>query len=173
MKRVIQYGVLLLWSVWTAAAQTNGPARPTQPTRFVTTIGECESRIGGVEVVVSGVVEPGKATVRIQCRLNHIATACEVEPTNALAVAQLIESVSADLRNGKQSAGQYQNIAVSAFELKDKKFVEIMFHQGTASAGESGCRLWLDTYNALSLAHLITSGKAVADWLEPRLTALE
>jgi hypothetical protein len=62
---------------------------------------------------------------------------------------------------------------VSAFELKDKKFVEIMFHQGDASAGESGCRLWLDSYNALSLAHLIISGKAAVDWLEPRLAALE
>jgi len=159
--------------VWTAAAQTNVPARPTQPTRLLTKIGECESRIGGVEVVVSGVVEPGKATIRIQCRLNHMETACEVEPTNALAVAQLIETIASDSRNVKQSAGQYKNIEVSAFELQDKKFVEIMFHQGDASAGESGCRLWLDSYNALGLSHLIISGKAVADWLEPRLTALE
>jgi hypothetical protein len=159
--------------VWTAAAQTNLPARPTQPTQLLTKIGECESRIGGVEVVLAGVVEPGKATIRIQCRLNHIETACEMEPTNALAVAQLIDSVATDLRNGKQSAGQYQNIEVSAFELQDKKFVEIMFHQGGADAGESGCRLWLDSYNALSLSRLIISGKAVADWLGPRLTALE
>jgi hypothetical protein len=159
--------------VWTAAAQTNVPARPMQPTRLVTSIGECDSRIGAVEVVISGIIEQGKATLRIQCRLNHVETACEVGPTNALAVAQLIESVATDLRNGKQSAGQYQNIEVSAFELQDKKFVEIMFHQGDASGGESGCRLWLDSYNALSLSRLIISGKAVADWLGPRLTALE
>ncbi|MGD0058390.1 MAG: hypothetical protein ABSD58_03140 [Verrucomicrobiia bacterium] len=173
MKQAIRHCVFLLCGVWTAAAQTNVPARPTQPTRLLTKIGECESRIGGVEVVVSGVVEPGKATIRIQCRLNHMETACEVEPTNALAVAQLIETIASDSRNGKQSAGQYKNIEVSAFELQDKKFVEIMFHQGDASAGESGCRLWLDSYNALGLSHLIISGKAVADWLEPRLTALE
>ena len=173
MKQAIRYCVILLCGLWTAAAQTNLPARPAQPTRLVTAIGECESRIGGVEVVVSGVVEQGKATLRIQCRLNRVETACEVEPTNALAVAQLIESVATDLRNGKQSAGQYQNIEVSAFELQDKEFVEIMFHQGDGSARAPGCRLWLDSYNALSLAHLIISGKAVADWLEPRLAALE
>lgn len=173
MKRAIRYIAFLSCGVWTAAAQTNVPARPMHPTRLVTTIGECESRIGGVEVVVSGVVEPGKTVVRIQCRLNHGETACEVEPTNALAVAQLIESVSTDLRRGKQTAGQYQNVEVSAFELKDKRFVEIMFHQTDTGARAPGCRLWLDSYNALSLARLIVSGKAVADWLEPRLTALE
>jgi hypothetical protein len=173
VKQAIRWCVFLWCSVWTAAAQTNAPARPTQPTRLVTTIGECESRIGSVEVVVSAVVEPGKATVRIQCRLNRVETACELEPTNALAVAQLIESVSTDLRNGKQSAGRSQNIEVSAFELEDKKFVEIMFHQGDDATGEAGCRLWLDSYNASSLSRLIISGKAVADWLEPRLAALE
>lgn len=173
VNQVIRYCVFLWCGVWTAAGQTNVPVRPTQPTRFVTKIGECESRIGGVEVVVSGVVEPGKATIRIECHLNHVETACDVDPTNALAVARLIESVSTDLRNGKQSAGQYQNVEVSAFELKDKKFVEVMFHQGDASAEESGCRLWLDSYNALSLSHLILSGKTVADWLEPRLSVLE
>ena len=173
MKQVIRHCVFLLCGVWTAAAQTNVPARPTQPTRLLTKVGECESRIGGVEVVVSGVVEPGKAMIRIQCRLNHMETTCEVEPANALAIAQLIETIASDSRNGKQSAGQCKNVQVSAFELQDKKFVEIMFHQGDASAGESGCRLWLDSYNALSLSHLMISGKAVADWLEPRLTALE
>ena len=115
----------------------------------------------------------GKRPSGFSVRLNHVETACEVEPTNALAVAQLIESVATGLKNGKQSARQYQNIEVSAFELQDKKFVEIMFHQGDASAREPGCRLWLDSYNALSLARLIISGKAVADWLEPRLAALE
>lgn len=173
MKQVIRHCVFLLCGVWTAAAQTNVPARPTQPTRLLTKVGECESRIGGVEVVVSGVVEPGKAMIRIQCRLNHMETTCEVEPANALAIAQLIETIASDSRNGKQSAGQCKNVQVSAFELQDKKFVEIMFHQGDASAGDSGCRLWLDSYNALSLSHLMISGKAVADWLEPRLTALE
>ncbi len=138
MKQVIRHCVFLLCGVWTAAAQTNVPARPTQPTRLLTKVGECESRIGGVEVVVSGVVEPGKAMIRIQCRLNHMETTCEVEPANALAIAQLIETIASDSRNGKQSAGQCKNVQVSAFELQDKKFVEIMFHQGDASAGESG-----------------------------------
>lgn len=173
MKQAIRHCVFLLCGVWTVAAQTNVPARPAQPTRFVTKIGECESPIGGVEVVVSGVVEQGKATIRIQCQLNHLETACDVEPTNALAVAQLIESISTDLRNGKQSTGQYKNIAVSAFEIQDRNFVEIMFHEGDAREGEPGCRLWLDSYNALSLSRLIISGKAAADWLEPRLRQLE
>jgi len=163
----------MLCGVWTVTAQTNAPARPAQPTRFVTRIGECESRIGGVEVLVSGIVEPGKSTIRIQCRLNHLETACEVAPTNALAIAQLIESVATDSRTGKQSAGQCRNVEVSAFELQGKEFVEVMFHQEEAATKESACRLWLDSYNALSLSRLITSGKTVADWLEPRLAALE
>ena len=71
-----------------------------------------------------------------------------MEPANALAIAQLIETIASDSRNGKQSAGQCKNVQVSAFELQDKKFVEIMFHQGDASAGESGCRLWLEQYEA-------------------------
>ncbi|MGA2604383.1 MAG: hypothetical protein ABSG14_09155 [Verrucomicrobiia bacterium] len=173
MKQPVAYCLILFCGVWAATAQTNPPARPTQPTQLVTKIGECESRLGGVEVVVSGVVEQGKLTIRIQCRLNQVDTACEVAPTNTLALAQLIESVSTDLRNGKQSDGRCNNIEVSAFVLEQEKFVEILFHHGDPVAGESVCRLWLDTYNALSLSHLIASGKAVADWLQPRLSALQ
>ena len=173
MKQAIRCCVVFLCGACLATAQTNVPGRPAQPIRLLTTLGECESRLGDVEVVVSGVVEQGKARLRIECRLNHLETACEVEPTNAPAVAQLIEKVSDDLRKGTQSAGQCQGIEVSAFELKDKKFVEIMFHQPDANAGAAACRLWLDSYNALSLARLIVSGKSVADWLEPRLAALE
>jgi len=173
VKQPVAYCLILFCGVWAATAQTNPPARPTQPTQLVTKIGECESRLGGVEVVVSGVVEQGKLTIRIQCRLNQVDTACEVAPTNALALAQLIESVSTDLRNGKQSDGRCNNIEVSVFVLEQEKFVEILFHHGDPVAGESVCRLWLDAYNALSLSRLIASGKAVADWLQPRLSALQ
>jgi hypothetical protein len=173
MKQAIGYCLILLCGVWTATAQSNLPARPTQPTQLVTKIGACESRLGSVEVVVSGVVEQGKSTIQIQCRVNQVETACEVAPTNALALAQLIESVSTDLRNGKQSGGRYGNIEVSAFVLEKEKFVEVLFHHGDSVTGETDCRLWLDSYNALGLSRLIASAQAVADWLQPRLKALE
>ncbi|HTS19959.1 MAG TPA: hypothetical protein VMP11_20455 [Verrucomicrobiae bacterium] len=173
IKQAVGCCLVLLCGAWSLSAQTNAPGRPAQPTHFLTRIGECESRIGGVEVVVSGVVEQGKATIQIQCRLNHLETACEVAPTNAPGVVQLIERISMDLKSGKQSAGRYENVEVSAFELQGKDLVEVMVHQGDSASGEEGCRLWLDQYNALSLSRLIASGKAVADWLGPRLAALE
>lgn len=192
MKQAVGYSLILVGAVWAAAAQTNMPALPAQPTQLVTKIGECQSRLGSVEVVVSGVVEPGRSTIQIQCRLNPLETACEVAPTNALALAQLIESVSTDLRNGKQSGGRCGNIEVSAFVLGNDKFVEVLFHHNdtaplvarrftdateppsqTTVFGETDCRLWLDADNALSLSRLIASAKAVADWLEPRVKDLE
>ena len=93
--------------------------------------------------------------------------------TNALALARLIESVSTDLSNGKQSGGRCSKIEVSAFVLEKEKFVEVLFHHNGSVTGETDCLLWLDSDNALSLSHLIASGKSVADWLDPRLRALE
>jgi len=174
LKQAVWYSLVLFGGVWAAAAQTNLPARPTQPTQLVTKIGQCQSQLGdSVEVVVSGVVEPGRSTIQIQCRVNNLDTACEVAPTNALALAQLIESVSTDLKNGKQSAGRCGNIEVSAFVLQQDKFVEVLFHHGNSVIGGIDCRVWLDSHNALSLSYLIVSARAVADWLEPRLKALE
>jgi len=154
-------------------AQTNHPARPTQPIGLVVKVGQCDSRIGDVDVVVSANVERDQSTIKIQFRLNHAESACEIDPTNAVAVAQLVQNVASELMKGNQSAGQLRNIEVDSFELAEKKFVEIMIHRGDSTAGEPTCRLWFDTYNALNLSHLIISGKNVADWLEPRLVPLE
>jgi hypothetical protein len=57
--------------------------------------------------------------------------------------------------------------------LEKEKFVEVLFHHGDSVTGETDCRLWLDSYNALGLSRLIASAQAVADWLQPRLKALE
>lgn len=173
MKRAIGYCAFLVCGALVATAQTNPPARPMRPIELVTRIGECDSRIGRVEVVVSAVVQQGKSTIKIQCRLNHAESACEIDPTNAVAVTQLIQNVASELMKGNQSSGHHQNIGVSSFELEDKKFVEIMFHRGNSIDGEPTCRLWFDAYNALSLSRLILTGKAATDWLEPRLKSLE
>jgi hypothetical protein len=165
--------VLLVVVAFVAAAQTNPPARPSQPIEMLVRIGECESRIGMVEVVVSGTVEQGKSAFHIQWRLNHGDTACELDSSNAVALAQLIQNISTDLMNGKPSAGKHKNVEVSSYQLENKKLVEIMFHRGDSTAGEPTCRLWFDSYNALQLSRLIVSGKAAADWLEPRLVPLE
>jgi hypothetical protein len=173
MNRSIVYSVVLVCSALAAVAQTNQPARPAQPIGLLVKVGKCESRIGDVDVVVSASVERERSRIRIQLRLNHAESACEIDPTNAMAVAQLVQSVASELMKGNQSSGQSRNIGVDSFELEQKKFVEIMFHQGDSTAGEPTCRLWFDTYNALNLSRLITSGKNIADWLEPRLVPLE
>lgn len=180
MKSIIGCCVYLVCSAFAATGQprsdrgqTNPPARPPQPVHLVTRIGECESRIGAVEVVVAAMIEREKATVRIRCRLNQADTACEMDSSNAVPVAQILQNVSSELMKGKLSAAQHQNVEVDSFALEDKKLVEIIFHRGDSTAGESTCRLWFDSYNALGLSRLILSGKAVADWLEPRLVSLE
>jgi hypothetical protein len=173
VKRGIVYCVVLVCGALVATAQTNPPSRPPQPVELVMRIGACESRVGNVDVVVSAKAEPAKSMIRIQCRLNGVETTCEIDPSNAVVVAQLIQSVSSDLMNGKQSAGKHKNIEVDSFQLEDRKLVEIVFHQGDSTEGESTCRLWLDSYNALSLSRLILSGKAAADWLEPKLVSLQ
>jgi hypothetical protein len=173
VKRGIVYCVILVCGALAATAQTNQPSRPPQPVELVMRIGECESRVGTVEVVVSAKAEPAKSTLQIQCRLNGVETTCEMDPTNAVVVAQLVQGVTSDMMNGKQSAHQHKNIEVDWFQLEDRKLVEIVFHQGDSTEGESTCRLWLDSYNALSLSRLILSGKAAADWLEPKLVPLE
>jgi hypothetical protein len=172
MRQIACY-VLLVSVAFVARAQTNELARPARPIEMLVRIGECESRLGKVEVVVSGIVEQGKSTIRIQCRLNQQETACELDSQNAMAVAQLLQKVSSGLMNGKPSAGKHRNVEVSSFQLENKKFVEILFHRGESTEGESACRLWLDSYNALSLSHLIVAGKAATDWLQPRLVPLE
>jgi len=173
VRRSIGCGVFLVCGALAAAAQTNQPTRPVRPIELAVRVGECDSRIGDVDVVVSASAERGKSTIKIQFRLNHLESACEIDPTNALAVAQLVQSVATELMKGNQSAGQHRNIEVDAFELAEKKFVEIVFHQGDSTAGEATCRLWFDSYNALNLSRLIISGKNTADWLEPRLVPLE
>ena len=164
---------LLVCGALVATAQTNQPARPARPIELVTRIGECDSRIGKVEVVVCAVVQQERSTIKIQCRFNHAESACEIDPTNAVAVAQLIQNIASALMKGKQSSGQHRNIGVSSFELEDKEFVELMFHRGDSIDGEPTCRLWFDSYNALSLSHLILSGTAATDWLAPILKSLE
>jgi hypothetical protein len=173
VKRGIVYCMILVGGAFVATAQTNQPSRPPQPVELVMKIGECETRVGNVAVVVSAKAEPAKSTIRIQCRLNGVESTCEMDPSNAVVVAQLIESVTSDMMNGKQSAGKNRNIEVDSFQLEDRKLVEIVFHQGDSTEGESTCRLWLDSYNALSLSRLILSGKAAADWLEPKLVPLQ
>jgi hypothetical protein len=173
VRRSIVYYVILVGGALAAMAQTNQPARPPQPVDLVMKIGECESRVGTVNVVVSANAEPAKSTIRIQCRLNGVETTCEMGPSNAVVVAQLIQTVSSDLMNGKQSAGQDKNIEVDSFQLEDRKLVEIVFHEGDSIQGESTCRLWLDSYNALNLSRLILSAKAASDWLEPKLVPLQ
>jgi hypothetical protein len=173
VKRGIVYCVILVCGTLATTAQTNQPSRPPQPVELVMKIGECESRVGNVEVVVSAKAETAKSSIRIQCHLNRVETACEMDPSNAMVVAQLIQSVTSDMMNGKQSAGQHKNIEVDWFQLEDRKLVEIVFHKGDSTEGESTCRLWLDSYNALSLSRLILSGKAAADWLEPKLVPLQ
>jgi len=173
LKRSIGCGVFLVCGALAAMAQTNHPSRPAQPVALVVKVGECESRIGGVGVIVSASVERDRSTIRIQFLLNHVESACEIDPTNAAAVAQLVQSAASELMKGNQSSGQLRNIEVDAFELEEKKLVEIVFHRGDSTAGEPTCRLWFDTYNALGLSRLIISGKNVADWLEPRLVPLE
>jgi len=169
----IGYCAFLVCGAVVAMAQTNHPARPAQPIGLAVKVGACESRIGDVDVVVSASVERQQSSMKIQFRLNHAESACEIDPTNAVAVAQLVQSVASDLMKGKQSAGQQRNIGVDSFELGEKKFVEIIIHQGDSTAGEPTCRLWFDSYNALNLSRLIISGKDIADWLEPRLVPLE
>jgi hypothetical protein len=94
MRRFGYHCVLLVSGAFAATAQTNQPARPSQPIEMSVRIGECESRIGAVDVVVSGIVEQGKSAIRIRCRLNHQETACELDSSNAVAVAQLLQNVS-------------------------------------------------------------------------------
>ena len=180
MRTTIGCCVYLMCGVLIATTQsgiergrTNQPARPLQPIQLVTRIGECDSRIGPVEVIVAAVIEREKSTVKIRCRLNHADTACEMDSSNAVAVAQILQNVSSDLMRGQQSAAHHQNVEVDSFELEGKKFVEIIFHRGDSITGESTCRVWLDSYNALSLSRLILSGEAVVVWLEPRLGSLE
>jgi hypothetical protein len=173
VKTGIVYCVILVCGSLAATAQTNQPSRPPHSVELVMRIGQCESRAGNVDVVVSANAEPAKSTIRIQCRLNGVETTCEMDPSNAMVVAQLVESITSDMMNGKQSASQHKNIEVDSFQLEDRKLVEIVFHQGDSTEGESTCRLWLDSYNALSLSRLILSGKAAADWLEPKLVPLQ
>jgi hypothetical protein len=122
--------VLLVSGAFVATAQTNQPARPSQPIEMTVRIGECESRIGLVDVVVSGIVERGKSAIRIRCRLNHQETACELDSSNAVAVAQLLQNVSTGLMKGTLSTGKHHNVEVSSFQLETKKFVEITLPPG-------------------------------------------
>jgi hypothetical protein len=173
VKKGIVYCVILVCGAIAATAQTNQPSRPPQPVELVMRIGGCESRVGNVDVVVSAKAEPAKSTIWIQCRLNKVETTCEMDPSNAVVVAQLIETVTTDMMNGKQSAEHHKNIEVDSFQLDERKLVEITFHLGDSTEGEPTCRLWFDSYNALNLSRLILSGKAAADWLGPRLVSLQ
>jgi len=72
--------------------------------------GECESRIGDVDVVVSASVERNKSTIKIQFRLNHAESACEIEPTNAVPSRNLSKAcLGADEGNQSSANTAYRS----------------------------------------------------------------
>lgn len=122
-----------------------------------------------VEVTVSAVVDPKQAVTVITCKdLEFSGDSWDIDPSNALAVAQLLQQASAKSLTGEPFAAAHGEVELDTFERAGKNVVEVQYQKG-----DTVHRIWFDAYNAVSLSRLIVQAKQEADWLAPRLVHLQ
>ena len=122
-----------------------------------------------VEVTVSAVVDSKRATMAIACKdLEFSGDRWDIDPSNALAVAQLLRQASAQSLTGEPFAATNGDVTLDTFERAGKNVVEVQYQKGGTVH-----RIWFDAYNTVSLSRLIIQGKQEADWLSPRLVHLQ